>query len=111
MKQGNVVVLPMPLPDGSVKHRPAVILREMPTFRDFLVCGISTQLHHATKGFDEIIGAADPDFPSSGLRTESVIRLGFLQVVPRRTIAGSIGSIAPERHKRLLRTLSDYLVA
>jgi mRNA interferase MazF len=110
MKQGDVVVLSMPVAGGSAKPRPAILLREMPPFRDVLVCGVSTQLHQAVKGFDEVIAATDADFVSSGLRAESLIRLGFLQVVQRRDIGGSIGSIAPARHKRLLQTLSDYLV-
>ncbi|HET6879234.1 MAG TPA: hypothetical protein VFI31_03725 [Pirellulales bacterium] len=110
MTEGDVVVLPMSLADGSVKNRPAVILREMPPFRDYLVCGVSTQLHQAVTSFDEIIVAADADFLSSGLRSDSVIRLGFLHVVARRAIVGSIGSIAHERRMRLLKTLSDYLV-
>lgn len=82
----------------------------MPAFRDLLVCGVSTQLHQAVTGFDEVIRAADSDFAASGLRSDSLIRLGFLQVVPRRTVAGTIGAISTERHKRLLKTLSDYLV-
>lgn len=110
MNQGDVVVLPMPVAGGSAKLRPAIILREMPPFGDVLVCGISTQLRQAVKGFDEVITATDADFVSSGLHSESLIRLGFLQVVPRRDISGSIGSIATARHKRLLQTLSDYLV-
>jgi hypothetical protein len=49
----------------------------------------------------------DPDFKSSGLLTRSLIRLGFLSVVTRKEMAGAIGSISPERHRRLLRNLSD----
>ncbi len=82
----------------------------MPPFHDLLVCGISTQLHQQVSGFDEIIGPPDDDFGTSGLKETSLIRLGFLAVVPQRAIIGTIGSIAPERHKRLLETLSDYLV-
>jgi mRNA interferase MazF len=41
---------------------------------------------------------------------ESLIRLGFLVVVPRAKIVGSIGSISSERHRRLLQRLSEYLV-
>lgn len=110
MRQGDVVVLPMSLADGTIKNRPAVILREMPRFHDFLVCGISTQLHQAVPGFDEIIRVRDADFAASGLRAGSLIRLGFLQVVPRHSVAGSIGSIAPDRHMRLLKTLTEYLL-
>jgi mRNA interferase MazF len=44
------------------------------------------------------------------LITTSVIRLGFLAVLPHKSIAGAIGEISVERHLRLLKTLSDYLV-
>ena len=110
MREGDVVIVPMPQADGIVKNRPAVVLREMPPFRDVLVCGVSTQLRQAAKDFDEIISPRDADFVSSGLKEESLIRLGFLVVIPRNKIAGSIGSISSERHKRLLQRLSAYLV-
>jgi mRNA interferase MazF len=109
MKEGDVILTPVPQADGQVKNRPAVVLREMPRYRDLLVCGVSTQLHQQVHGFDEIISPTDADFASSGLLSESLIRLGFLAVLPRKRIAGSIGAISPERHKRLLKTLSDYL--
>ncbi|WP_124975618.1 type II toxin-antitoxin system PemK/MazF family toxin [Aphanothece sacrum] len=92
------------------KNRPAIILREMPPYKYLLVCGISTQLHQQVPDFDEIISPSDTDFITSGLRAESLIRLGFLAVLPRRNIIGSIGSISPERHQRLLKTLGDYLI-
>lgn len=110
MKEGDVVLTPVPQADGAVKNRPAIVLRELPPYRDFLVCGASTQLHRQVEGFDDTISAADSDFTTSGLKAASVIRLGFLAVLPQSSIIGSIGSISPERHKRLLTTLSDYLV-
>ncbi len=110
MKEGDVILTPIPQANGKIKNRPAVILREIPPYKDFLVCGISTQLNQLVQGFDEIISPGDADFVSSGLRSESLIRLGFLAVLPRRSILGSIGSVSPERHKRLLKTLSDYLI-
>ncbi len=110
MQEGDVVLAPIPQADGSVKNRPAIILREMPRYRDFLVCGVSSQLHQEVAGFDQRIGPADSDFAGSGLKVESVIRLGFLTVLPRNQVLGSIGAISPERHALLLRTLSDYLV-
>ncbi|MEK6300618.1 MAG: hypothetical protein AABO41_07850 [Acidobacteriota bacterium] len=67
-------------------------------------------MRHAVKDFDEVIAPADVDFVASGLNAESLIRLGFLTVLPHQNIVGSIGSIASERHKRLLKRLSDYLV-
>jgi mRNA interferase MazF len=109
MKEGDVIVVPMPQADGRIKNRPAIILREMPPFQDLLVCGVSTQLRQAAKDFDEVISSSDPDFVSSGLIEKSLIRLGFIVVVPRNRIAGSIGSISSERHTRLLQRLGNYL--
>lgn len=110
MKEGDVVLTPVPQADGAIKNRPAIILREMPPYRDYLVCGVSTQLHQMVKDFDEIISPSDDDFAASGLKSESLIRLGFLAILPRNRIIGSIGSISAERHKRLLEALSSYLV-
>jgi mRNA interferase MazF len=87
------------------------LLRELPPFGDFLVCGISTQLQQSVQGFDEVLSRLDPDFVASGVVAESVIRLGFLAVLPRRRILGSIGTIGRERHARLLGALSAHLVA
>ncbi len=109
MKEGDVVLAPVPQADGAVKNRPAIILREMPPYRDLLVCGISTQVHQQVRGFDDIIAPTDADFAASGLRSSSLIRLGFLTVLPRKGIIGAIGAISTARHRKLLQTLSDYL--
>lgn len=109
MKEADVVLAPLPQADGTIKRRPAILLREMPPFRDFLLCGVSTQLHLQVKDFDEIIAPADADFASSGLKAESLIRLGFLTVLSSKDIIGLIGSISAERHRRLLEKLSNYL--
>ena len=109
MKEGDLVIVPMLQADGMIKNRPAIILREMPPFRDVLICGVSKQLRQAAKNFDELISPSDVDYVSSGLKEEYLIRLGFLVVVPRSKIVGSIGSISPERHKRLLQRLGRYL--
>ena len=110
MKEADIVLTPIPQADGVIKNRPAIILREMPPYRDFLVCGVSTQLDKEVKGFDEVISDTDEDFQSSGLRTSSLVRLGFLALLPSRQIIGAIGSISSTRHGKLLKTLSDYLI-
>ena len=110
MNEGDVILTPVPQADGVVKNRPAIFLREMPPYRDVLVCGISTQLHRKVNGFDEVVQPTDSDFATSGLRTASLIRLGFLAVLPRSGVIGSLGVISSARHKRLLKRLSDYLI-
>jgi len=110
MQEADVVLTPIPQADGQIKNRPVILLRELPPYQDFLVCGVSTQLNQQVTGFDDVIASTDPDFITSGLRSDSLIRLGFLAVIPRKQIIGSIGKISPERHQQLLKTLSDYLV-
>ncbi len=110
IQEGDLILTPLPQADGRLKNRPALILRKMPPYDDFLVCGISTQLHRKVQDFDEIISPFDDDFESSGLLAESLIRLGFLTVLPLSQIAGSIGAISPKRHRRLLKALSAYLI-
>ena len=111
MQEGNVVLAAVPQADGQFKPRPAVILREMPPHRDLLVCGVSLQLQQYMQNFDELIDPGDPDFATSGLTGRSVIRLGFLALIPRRHIPGTLGAISTDRHHRLVVRLSDYLVA
>ena len=41
MKEGDVILTPVPQADGKLKERPAIFLREMPPYRDLLVCGVS----------------------------------------------------------------------
>jgi len=38
MKEGDVVLTPIPQADRRVKNRPAIVLREMPGYGDVLVC-------------------------------------------------------------------------
>ena len=111
MKEGAIVLLPLAQADGTVKPRPAVALRQLPGFDDWLVCGISTQLRRCVKGLDELILSTDPDFKTSGLLQDSVIRPGYLLTLPRKEFIGSIGNITLERHRRLLKQLAEFLVS
>ncbi len=107
--EGDIALASLPQADGFIKPRPALLLRRMPPFDDWLVCGISTQLQQRVADFDEFIGPADADFADSGLKAASIIRLGFLSTIPAKRFHGVVGSISPERHQRLLQRLSDYL--
>jgi mRNA interferase MazF len=109
MREGDVALAPLPQSDGSVKNRPIILLRQMPPFGDWLVCGVSTQLRQRVAEFDELIDGSHPDFSGSGLKAVSLIRLGFLAVLPENDLLGIIGSISPERHRRLLENLCRHL--
>jgi len=109
MTEGGIVLTPLPQADGCLKPRPAVLLRRMQPFDDWLVCGVSTQLHHEVPDFDDLIVPSHADFTASGLKASSLIRLGYLAVLPADHFLGAIGSIAPTRHSRLLSRLSEFL--
>ncbi|MBM3891968.1 MAG: transcriptional regulator [Verrucomicrobia bacterium] len=109
MNEGDVVLAAFPQADGKIKNRPAIVLRIMPPFNDLLVCGVSRQLRQRVPDFDDIIAKTDADFAASGLLDTSLIRLGFLALLPASEFLGDIGSISPERHHRLLRHLATYL--
>ena len=109
INEGDVVLTPLPQADGRMKNRPALVLRRMPPFGDLLVCGVSTQLQQAVVDFDEVIDPTDADFATSGLKAASLIRLGYLAVLPERSFLGRIGTAAAQRRSRLLEKLCRHL--
>ena len=109
MKDGDVVIARLPQQDGTVKERPALCLRRIPPFDDWLVCGISTQLQQLSPELDETITPADADFRTARLKEASLIRSGYLAVLPASTFKGRIGSISATRLERLRTRLSDFL--
>ena len=110
MKEGDVILVPLPQADGQRKPRPAILLRILPPFSDFLVCGVSSQLRQQVRGLDELILRTDKDFADSGLQVDSLIRVGFVAIYTERQIVGSVGEISSERHRRLLKQLAEFLV-
>jgi len=78
VSEGEIVVARLPQADGGAKLRPVVLLRELPGFGDFLVCGVSSQLGQAIGGFDVIIADDSDGFAGSGLRVSSVVPWHFL---------------------------------
>ncbi len=42
MIEGEIILAQLPQADGGTKLRPVLLLKELPGYKDFLVCGIST---------------------------------------------------------------------
>lgn len=55
MRAGDVVLAELLQADGAFKFRSAIILATLEPFGDLLICGVSTQLRHEVRGFDEVI--------------------------------------------------------
>jgi mRNA interferase MazF len=112
MKQAGQIVLfrflQTDLEEG--KLRPALLLGKLPgEFDDWLICMVSSQTRHFIAGFDEIIRGTDSDFSESGLKVESVIRVGRLAAVDGEILLGAIGNISLERLQRVKGNLAEWL--
>jgi mRNA interferase MazF len=106
MKEGSIVLTNLPQADGSYKLRPVLVLRKLPTYDDFIVCGISTQLRQQIIDFDILITAN----PTNGLKANSLVRLSFLAALSVKDMRSNIGVVEAATHQLLLKRLSEYLV-
>ncbi len=111
-RPGQIALFKFPQMDRmDAKLRPALLVGRLPGhFGDWLICMISSQLRHYVEGFDEIIHQDAGDFPASGLKQASLIRVGRRAVVDENILIGSIGEIAPERLTRIKNSLANWLL-
>ena len=68
MKAGDIIRIPLPQSDGIVKPRPVLLLKKLPPFGDWLVCGITSKLRHEVKDFDILITDNNPEFKYPPIR-------------------------------------------
>ncbi len=111
VSEGQVVLFRFPQTDQiEGKLRPALVLRQLPgQYDDWLICMISSQIHHHVPDFDEVITPNDSDFNKSGLKLASVIRIGRLAVVESDIFLGKLGEIDPQRLSNIKQKLSGWL--
>ncbi len=108
---GHIAYVKMPNSDLSQgKNRPVLVLGKCPgKFDDWLICPISSRLHQATPGLDELVNSSDPDFAGTGLVVPSVIRVCRLAVVEGSLLQGAIGSLEPARLTRVMASLKNWI--
>ena len=109
--EGTIVLLRYPNTDGSQgKRRPAVLLKSIPSsFGDWLICMVSTQLHQKSEGLDLVLERKDADFSVTGLKADSLIRIGRLAVVEERGFELSLGRLADFRLREARESLVRWL--
>ena len=110
-RPGQVALLRFPQADlAAGKLRPVLLVCRAPgPYDDWLVCMVSSQLRQSVDGFDEVIENADEDFARSGLKTASVLRISRLAVVDGAVLLGAVGSVGPERLRRVRARLARWL--
>ena len=77
---------------------------------DRLVCMGSSQLKQADPQLDEPLLPSEPDFPASGLKVASVIRVSRLAVLDGTLLAGAIGDISDGRLTQVRQRLSRWII-
>jgi len=111
IQDGQIVLFAFPHTNQSMgKLRPALILRALPGPQDdWLICMISTQLHHEVPGVDEVIHDTDPDFSQTGLKMTSLVRVLRIAVVSADLLRGAVGNIAEQRLARIRICLAQWI--
>ncbi len=76
-RAGHMALIRFPQVDlAPGKPRPVLLIGPVPgPYEDWLVCMVSTQLHQALAGFDEVINREASDFQHSGIKVASVVRV------------------------------------
>jgi len=109
MKEGDIVKAALNQVDNKIKFRPVLLIKKMPPFDDWLVCGITSQTRNRVVNFDLLISEEDSDFKNTGLLKTSLIRVGFLATIPENIIEGAIGEINENKYYELINNLLAHL--
>ena len=111
ISEGQIVLFKFPQTDQKEgKLRPALVLRKLPgKFDDWLICMISSQIHHKFPDLDEVVIPDDADFVKSGLKIPSVIRASRLAVVSIEILLGKLGQIDHDRLIKIRKNIANWI--
>jgi mRNA interferase MazF len=97
--KGKIVLLPFPFDDlTGTKVRPAVCLTEPIGPRGHVIVAfISSRIPDDRFDSDLVIEENNPDFPTTGLRVSSTVRLHRLMTVTTNLIRRELGVLSPSQ--------------
>jgi len=92
--KGKIVLIPFPFTDlSATKLRPALVIHE--GCKDVIVAFISSKVPLQPSDADVIITKKHPEFPLTGLKVDSVIKLDKIATLSKNLIIGELGEIGP----------------
>ncbi|WP_416274640.1 type II toxin-antitoxin system PemK/MazF family toxin [Lamprobacter sp.] len=108
---GQIALMPFPFTDLTHrKKRPVLLLRRLDhAHDDWLVCMVSSRLHHAQPDLDWVLSPNDDGFAATGLKMASVFRLSRLAVLDGSLLLGRLGSVSETRLCELRHRLSQWI--
>ncbi|MFQ5661846.1 MAG: type II toxin-antitoxin system PemK/MazF family toxin [Candidatus Paceibacteria bacterium] len=93
-KKGKIILTPFPFTDlSSSKVRPAVIVSDSIKGEDIVAAFISSIKSKRSQKTDVTISSSSKTFSQTGLKTNSVIKVGKIATLDKKIILGEIGSI------------------
>ena len=95
--------------DGTLRSRPALLLKRIFPHNDWLMCVISGGLHNEIKGLDVVINTDHPDFANTHLKYSGLIRTGFLYTLSEEIIEGKIGVVSAATYIQVCQNLSRFI--
>ena len=100
--KNRIVLVPFPFDDlSSSKVRPAVCLTDEIAPHGHVVVAFITSNVESEAGTDLTIKSSDPDFPATGLKVSSTIRLHRLITISKALFRRQLGVISPDREKQI----------
>ena len=106
--KGKIVLVPFPFTDLSAsKLRPALVLHEGD--RDLVVAFISSKIPPQPTESDVIITKDHPEFPLTGLKVDSVIKLDKIATISKSLITGEIGEVGKTIREEINKKLCKIL--
>jgi mRNA interferase MazF len=94
VNKGDIVLVRFPFSDLSqTKPRPAVVLWVNPVGNDVTLCAITSQNLDRLSPEDILLDPASAEFPSTGLRTASKIRVTRMATLTRQLVVRHLGRL------------------
>lgn len=105
-KKGTIVLIPFPFTDLSAsKVRPAVIVSSALAGRDAIVAFISSKKAKRLQKTDVAVKSCGKTFAMTGLKTDSIIKVGKIATLDKKIILGKLGKIDSATEKELNRKI------
>ena len=109
-KQGAIVLIPFPFTDlTAVKVRPAIVLSKKVLDNDIIVCFISSKKPRRLAPADIFIKKTERDFEKTGLKVDSVVRVGKIATLDKKIVLGELGEVNTTTRKNINNKLKFVL--
>ena len=97
LSKGDIVLVPFPFTDLSqTKLRPALVLWSDDKAVDVTLCFISSQKVDRLSEYEFAIEDSDPQFPATGLKVTSKVRVTRIVTLERRLLKRRLGKLSKQ---------------